>query len=156
MGSFSCGYFIWDITEVTRSFDEYGIPFLAHGLLCLAAYVMTGVLNVYPWLGSFGLLYEASTPFMHGRKTLLLLQQGDTRAFQICQVGFILLFFLVRVCGGGWFAKTGLKMVLYQSECVPAALRINGAIDVLGTSALNAYWWLLIMKAMRGKKEKKA
>ena len=88
---------------------------------------------------------------MHARKMLLAANQASTRLFVIVEACFVLSFFAVRICGGAWFLARGIAVVLFESECVPMALRINGAVNVLGATALNAYWWVAIMGALRRK-----
>lgn len=110
-----------------------------HALLCLGAYAMTGWLNTYSWLGSFGLLYEASTPFMHLRMTLVALKRANGALFHACNVGFGLTYLIVRIGGGAYFAYTGLNLVLAE-QCVALPYQVFATIIILGTCGLNCFW----------------
>ena len=139
VGSIAAGYFVWDLQECLRKFKAYGVPFLLHALLCLGAYAMTGWLNTYSWLGSFGLLYEASTPFMHLRMTLVALKRADGLLFTLCNVCFGLTYLIVRIGGGAYFAWTGLNLV-YAEQCVALPYQIFATVIILGTCCLNCFW----------------
>jgi len=139
VGSIAAGYFLWDLQECSRKFKAYGAPFLLHALLCLGAYAMTGWLNTYSWLGSFGLLYEASTPFMHLRMTLVALKRANGPLFTLCNVGFALTYLIVRIGGGAYFAYTGLNLV-YAERCVAVPYQIFATVIILGTCSLNVFW----------------
>lgn len=144
--SIAAGYFLWDLSECLRHAEMYGVPFLLHALLCLGAYAMTGWFNTYSWLGSFGLLYEASTPFMHMRSLLISLKRTDGPFFKLTQGGFALTYLVVRIGGGAYFAYTGLSLI-YTERCVAFPLQFFASVIIVGTCSLNCFWFTLILKA---------
>jgi len=154
-GAIAAGYFLWDLSECLRKPAVYGVPFLLHAVLCLGAYAMTGWFNTYSWLGSFGLLYEASTPFMHVRTLLISLKRTDSPWFTVAQAGFALTYLFVRIGGGAYFAYTGLNLVRNE-QCVAFWLQACATLIIVGTCSLNAFWFTLIIKAaLKPRKEDK-
>jgi len=145
IGSFSAAYFLWDLSECLRYPALYGREYVFHACVCIAAYATSAWFNTFPWLGSFGLLYEASTPFVNLRQTLISLKRTNSRLFRMTEMTFFLLFFFVRICGGAYFLFYGLQMVLAE-HCVALPHRLVAGMTVLSSSALNTFWFIQIVR----------
>ncbi len=76
-----------------------GIGFLVHAICCIFVY-SSCLFPITQYWGCVFLLYELSTPLLHLRHFMVLLKKTDTTFFQIVQVSFALVFFIVRIVMG--------------------------------------------------------
>lgn len=98
----AAGYFMFDLTLCVV--ENWGPAFTIHGLMCTLVYTTVqfgfpnkGFLQYY---GLSFLLFELSTPFLHGRWLLIKLGHGKGLFYNIVQYGFAASFFVVRILIG--------------------------------------------------------
>jgi hypothetical protein len=144
------GFFFWD---VLYCWDQ-GVLFLVHGLACVA--VFSGALR--PFLHHMALvtlLFEASTPFLHARKTLIDCDMAQGWMFDIAQYGFVATFFLSRIAHGLWACTIwwlGVEGALRDGSLEPSRepmVRMYQCLCLL-LCGLNCYWFYLIGAAVVG------
>eukprot|EP00937_MAST-01D_sp_MAST-1D-sp2_P002154 g2154.t1 len=145
-GAMAAGFFAWDLWLCARHRAVFGAGMVLHAALCLSAYVTTAYLATFSWAGAFALLYEASTPFLNAR--FALVKAGRTagpwaRPFFHVQLGFMLSFFVARVVGGVYFVRHAW---FWPERCVPWLLRVQSVFVVGGTTALNFFWFGVIVQ----------
>jgi len=150
------GFFVWDVLFCWNQ----GIVFLAHGLACLAVFLMA-LSPYFHGMALVTLLFEASTPFLHARKALIDCDLAKGRLFVFTEYGFVAVFFLTRIAHGlyacvVWWLKVEAAIAtgdirewetpiarMYQSMC-------------LLLSGLNCYWFFLMARAIIVVKENKS
>jgi hypothetical protein len=155
----SSGYFIWDLFIVVFV-EKFDPAFLIHALSCLLCYVF----GQFPFLNYWGvyfLLFELSTPLLHARKALFLLENDKSPWFGVVENGFALSFFIARIAVGLPMSVMVWRDLLdllkrphevHSHFVVYYYLLANTAL-----CGLNVMWFSkMVQKALRGGKSKKA
>lgn len=146
----AAGFFIWDTFVCLKHFKTFGISFVIHAVLCMAAYVLCSLAPIaaggysMPFWCSAALLFESSTPWLNVRYFLLKLKKTDSKLFTLVQIGFGLTFFASRLLWGGYIC-VGLMWFLYfddseLSQNIPAHSRLVFSV-ILPLTALNCFWF---------------
>ncbi|KEF59762.1 uncharacterized protein A1O9_04610 [Exophiala aquamarina CBS 119918] len=172
--AFAAGYFLWDVFLCVRHLEVQGVPALLHGV---AALVIT-VTGFRPFANFYGInfvLYELSTPFLNIHWFLDKAGQTGTTIQLVNGICLIAAFFGCRLVWGNyqtlnlsldafeaWKASTGAECLAQKgpprtgvpspalcSTDFPTRLLTVYLIGNTILSALNAYWFGLMVKALR-------
>jgi hypothetical protein len=152
MIAFSAGYFMHDLFTCVRWFDEWGWPFLMHGLFCTILYtygLITGHLHFY---GGMFLLWELSTPFVYTRWFLDKLGYANGLAYKVNGILMILVFFLCRnvvglACSVDFFRTTQAELRYPRADGLhPGAIWLY-RVACICLNCLNAMW---VFKMIQG------
>lgn len=139
------GYFTWDV--VACVLDGAAPAYHAHGWACLFVFV-AALRPFLHYMAMVALAFEASTPFLHARTTLIATGRATGAAFHAVQAAFAATFFLSRIANGYWqFGRWwGLMQALVASGRAHsvAVVRVYQALCVF-LCALNGYWFALIV-----------
>jgi hypothetical protein len=97
----TAGYFLYDVILCISRFNENGVAFSIHAVVCCIAYctaILTGQLH---HIGAGFLLWEASTPFLYFRWVLLKAGLAESKYLMpFANYSFIFAFFCCRVVYG--------------------------------------------------------
>jgi hypothetical protein len=147
LAELTVGFFVWDLW--VSVVDGYGPAFVFHGAACLAVFLAA----LAPAMHSFAFValgFEASTPFLHARR--LLIMAGVTRGpvLAAVQAGFAATFFLARILLGythsvRWAVQAWDELHHPAPVVKPAVVVMYMALCA-GLSALNGWWMYGIVK----------
>lgn len=139
------GYFVWDV--LVCALDREPLEYHLHGVSCLFVYLATLRPFAQPQF-VFGLLFEASTPFLHLRTAMIQADAAKGPAFDFVQAAFFLLFLGVRI--GMGYPRTYAMLTTVNAliadgsaHSIPMARTFQGLSVFL--CALNAYWFYLML-----------
>jgi hypothetical protein len=97
----AAGYFLYDVILCITRFNENGIAFSIHAVVCCFAYFTAIVTGQLHHIGAGFLLWEASTPFLYFRWVLLKAGLAESKYLMpFANYAFILVFFFCRVVYG--------------------------------------------------------
>ena len=149
MSHVAVGFFIWDL--YVSVVDGFGPAFIFHGLACV--WVFTVALGpIMHSMAFVALGFEASTPFLHLRRVLIMAGQSEGALFTAAQGAFAVTFFLARIAIG-WptcaaWAVAGLAEIRSPSANQAQAAIFFGYMALCASlSCLNAYWMYEIVGA---------
>lgn len=141
------GYLTSDLIRVITSYPNLGkLDTIAHHAVFLFCAFVAGWYRIYPFMFSWLILGEASTPFLNMRWFLIKQGMGDTQLMAIVSILFAGLFFLTRFCmyGAGLVYQT--KIMSDFPQDIPDVIP-NGTIFVVSLGfILNLVWLSKIVK----------
>jgi hypothetical protein len=112
-------------------------------------------------MGMITLLFEASTPFLHIRKTLIQSERTSGPFFIFAQISFALAFFVARIvigyykCYGPGQWNDQMNALLESGKAHNDSIVYLYKVNCFILSSLNAFWmWQIVAAAFRGEKKK--
>lgn len=145
------GFFVWD--TYVSVVDGYGPAFVFHGVACLCVFI-AALHPVMHNMAFIALAFEASTPFLHGRRLMIMAGRTEGPLFAFVQYGFAAAFFVARILIGywqcyHWFARCFAELASPSSPPLDASITYMYMVLCSGLSALNGWWmWEIIRVAV--------
>jgi len=97
----AAGYFLYDVILCITRFNENGVAFSIHAVICCIAFSTAIVTGQLHHIGAGFLFWEASTPFLYFRWVLLKTGLAESKYLMpLANYSFILAFFCCRVVYG--------------------------------------------------------
>jgi hypothetical protein len=144
---FSCTYFLYDGLISLYYFSEFGVQFVAHGMICFTLYF----LGLRPFLFYYGgvfLLFEISTPFLNINWFLDKLGKTGTPIQMINGACLVLTFFCSRIVFGLYSSFVFWSLAIEHFESIPLPFVIIYCSANIVLNLLNAYWFSLMIPAV--------
>jgi len=153
----ACGFFAWDLLICLTNYEVFGWQFVLHAMFCLFTYITCGFVQKYPfaWHGASFLIFELSTPVLHIRSALIEFK-CDSSAITISTYVFAVVFFLVRIVWGNFYAFPLVWNHLIRLDDMPSWQKIAFWAFSLLSAGLNSFWMLQIVKSGMKKRNGKS
>ncbi|RDB21125.1 putative TLC domain-containing protein C17A2.02c [Hypsizygus marmoreus] len=142
----ACGYFLWDTLDAIVNFTDLG--FVAHGIACLAIYVM----SYKPFVAYYGtrcLLWESSTFFLNIHWFLDKTGRTGSRAQFINGILLLSAFFSVRLVYGGKVSYEFMKTLAQVRNEIPFSYVVTYMAGNVVLQGLNWFWFYKMISSLR-------
>ncbi|KAI9317657.1 DUF887-domain-containing protein [Dichotomocladium elegans] len=146
--SISCGYFIWDVITAIMYVKYQGISMVLHGVIGFIV-IFLGYRPFINYYGAVFLLYEASTPFLNFNWFMDKLGWTGSKIQMVNGIILISVFFMARIAVGFYMSYFLWLDVFSVKESVPIHYFVIYGFANAATSALNVYWFGLMIRSLR-------
>ncbi|PSC67686.1 DUF887-domain-containing [Micractinium conductrix] len=159
MTEVGAGYFLYDVVLCLTKFDDNGLEFLIHAIVCCTVFCAACGAGVMHYFGACFLLWELSTPFMYIRWLMLKAGLAKSRGMMVANLAFMLSFFLCRNVWGpvmtlDFWRESAAELARAQ-PALPVRVIWGTRAMALCLNTLNAYWFSqMVLIATRGGKPK--
>jgi hypothetical protein len=161
--SFSCGYFVWDLIEVTSHPEVNGVPFLIHAIYCLGVYGIATFRQLMLRHALLYLLFEVSTIFFNLHWFFTVPYSAPGWAITANGIFMISTYFGFRICFGYYHTATvfwpdawSLLTRVPQVDSMTYGMVVYVLFASLVANSLNTIWFGMIIKSIiRGNRNTK-
>ena len=143
----STGHFLWELMVSIQY--QYGVESMLHAVV--GALLYSQALRPFAqWYACRALMFELSTPLLHTRWLLIVLDLGHTPACTAVNISFALVFFCSRIILGWYWAMLMLWDLhdVWQSHVISGRICLMIiALLILVMSGLNLCWMNRIVRS---------
>jgi len=146
----AAGFFIWDVVYCACA--QQGLPFVFHAAAALFIYAHALQPFQQRW-ACFFICWEISTPLLNLRAQLIACGLTHTRTFAIANVGFAIMFLLIRWVFGiplsiAWWADSVRTLREADPRLKPYVIYVTCASNIM-LNGLNLFWGGKIVDGIR-------